>query len=126
MDPMAPTAPSGRLQEVAPPGAVQQLQTALAAHHPQLQLTSPADGTVLQPNQQTLVLQVSDWPLAQDPEFGLGAHVALQIDDQPPLRFSEAHPTPGAHSGKPPFHRLCGHALGRSGENPWSQFAMAF
>jgi len=90
VDPLAPTAPSGRLQEVAPPGAVQQLQTALAAHHPQLQLTSPADGTVLQPNQQTLVLQVSDWPLAQDPEFGLGAHVALQIDDQPPLRFSEA------------------------------------
>ena len=89
-DPVNPTAPAGRLQEVAPPGGVQQLQAALSDRHPQLKLISPADGTVLQPGQQTLELQVSDWPLAKDPELGLGAHVALQIDDQPPLRFSEA------------------------------------
>ena len=106
-DPMNPTPPAGRLQEVAPPGAVQQLQAALSGHHPQLKLISPADGTVLQSGQQTLVLQASDWPLAEDPELGLGAHVALQIDDQPPLRFSEADGgrlriqlpalTPGSH-----------------------------
>ena len=106
-DPMNPTAPAGRLQEVAPPGAVQQLQTALSGHHPQLKLISPAEGTVLQSGQNTLVLEVSDWPLAEDPELGLGAHVALQIDDQSPLRFSEADGgrlriqlpslTPGSH-----------------------------
>lgn len=106
-NPLEPTAPAGRLQEVAPPGAVQQLQAALASHHPQLTLISPADGTVLAGGPQTLVLQIRDWPLAEDPELGLGAHVALQIDDQPPLRFSDAEDgrlrvqlpalTPGSH-----------------------------
>ena len=104
---LKPTVPSGRLQEVAPPGAVQQLQAALSDHHPQLKLISPADGTVLQSEEQSLVLEVGDWPLTEDPELGLGAHVALQIDDQPPLRFSEAEDgrlrirlpalTPGSH-----------------------------
>ena len=106
-DSLKPTVPSGRLQEVAPPGAVQQLKTALSDHHPQLKLISPVDGTVLQSLEQTLVLEVGDWPLTEDPELGLGAHVALQIDDQPPLRFSEAEDgrlriqlpalTPGSH-----------------------------
>lgn len=104
---LKPTVPSGRLQEVAPPGAVQQLQAALSDHHPQLKLISPADGTVLQSEEQSLVLEVGDWPVTEDPELGLGAHVALQIDDQPPLRFSDAEAgrlriqlptlTPGSH-----------------------------
>ena len=106
-DSLKPTVPNGHLQEVAPPGAVQQLQAALGEHHPQLKLISPADGTVLQAGEQTLVLEVNDWPLTEDPELGLGAHVALQIDDQPPLRFSGAEDgslriqlptlTPGSH-----------------------------
>ena len=104
---LKPTVPSGRLQEVPPPGAVQQLQAALSDHHPQLKLISPADGSVLQSEAQSLVLEVGDWPVTEDPELGLGAHVALQIDDQPPLRFSDAEAgrlriqlptlTPGSH-----------------------------
>ena len=84
------TPPSGRLQEVSPPGAVQQLQLALNRHTPRLELISPVDGSLLKTGDVQLILRIEDWPLAEDPELGLGAHVALQIDDAPPLRFGHA------------------------------------
>ena len=83
-------APTGRLQEVSPPGAVQQLQQALNHHQPRLTLISPNDGSLLKDRRTSIEIQVEDWPLAEDPQLGLGAHVALQIDDQPALRFSQA------------------------------------
>ena len=81
--------PSGRLREVEPPGAVQQLHQALAKHHPQLSLISPLDGSQLKSGPLNLELKIEDWPLANDRELGLGAHVAIQIDDQAPVRISE-------------------------------------
>ena len=84
------SAPTGRLQEVSPPGAVQQLQQALNRHQPRLTLISPNDGSLLKNRGTSIEIQVEDWPLAEDPQLGVGAHVALQIDDQTPLRFSQA------------------------------------
>ena len=84
------SSPSGRLQEVSPPGAVQQLQAALSSHSPHLELIRPSDGTLLKTGEVHLTLRIQDWPLAEDPQLGLGAHVALQIDDDPPLRFGHA------------------------------------
>ena len=81
--------PSGRLREVEPPGAVQQLHQALAKHHPHLSLISPLDGSQLKGGPLNLELKIEDWPLANDRELGLGAHVAIQMDDQPPVRVSE-------------------------------------
>ena len=81
--------PSGRLREVEPPGAVQQLHQALAKHHPQLSLISPLDGSQLKGGPLNLELKIEDWPLANDRELGLGAHVAIQVDDQAPVRLSE-------------------------------------
>ncbi len=81
--------PSGRLREVEPPGAVQQLHQALAKHHPHLSLISPKDGSQLKGGPLNLELKIEDWPLAHDRELGLGAHVAIQIDDQAPIRVSE-------------------------------------
>ena len=81
--------PSGRLREVEPPGAVQQLHQALAKHHPQLTLISPLDGSQLKGGPLNLELKIEDWPLANDRELGLGAHVAIQVDDQAPVRLSE-------------------------------------
>jgi hypothetical protein len=81
--------PSGRLREVEPPGAVQQLHQALAKHHPQLSLISPLDGSQLKGGPLNLELKIEDWPLANDRELGLGAHVAIQIDAQAPIRISE-------------------------------------
>ncbi|KZR74210.1 hypothetical protein PMIT1323_02167 [Prochlorococcus marinus str. MIT 1323] len=84
-------APTGTLQEIAPPGAVQQLREQLAKHHPQLSLESPTDGTVLKKDGSwELFLNLKDWPLTNDPELGLGAHVVVQLDENPPLRISEA------------------------------------
>jgi hypothetical protein len=74
---------------VEPPGAVQQLHQALAKHHPHLSLISPLDGSQLKGGPLNLELKIEDWPLANDRELGLGAHVAIQMDDQPPVRVSE-------------------------------------
>ena len=81
------TPPSGRLQEVSPPGAVQQLKAALSSHTPRLELIRPSDGSLMKTGEVKLSLRIEDWPLAEDPQLGLGAHVVLQIDDDPPLRF---------------------------------------
>ena len=81
--PLAPTSPGGRLQESAPPLAVQQLQEVLAEHLPQVEVVSPRDGALLPDGPWTLRARVSDWPLADAGELGLGAHVVVQIDDQP-------------------------------------------
>ena len=84
------TPPSGRLQEVSPPGAVQQFKAALSSHTPRLELIRPSDGNLLKSGEVQLSLRIEDWPMAEDPELGLGAHVVLQIDDGPPLRFGHA------------------------------------
>ena len=84
------SAPSGRLQEVSPPGAVQQLQAALKSHTPRLELLSPSEGSLLSTEDLQITLRIEDWPMAEDPQLGLGAHVALQIDDAPPLRIAHS------------------------------------
>ena len=80
--------PSGRLQEVAAPGGVDQLRNRLSRHQPLVELQSPKDGSVLGPKDTSLMVSIKDWPLVADADLGLGPHLALQIDDQPPLRFS--------------------------------------
>ena len=120
------SSPSGRLQEVSPPGAVQQLQAALSSHTPRIELISPSDGTLLNTGEVKLTLRVQDWPLAEDPQLGFGAHVALQIDDDPPLRFGHAEndrlqiTLPGLSPGS---HRFTAYAAMPWGEAVKSQGA---
>ena len=78
------------LQEVAPPGGVQELRRSLDKHRPKLRLLSPDDGAVVEADPLTLELEISDWPLHHDSAMGFGPHVVLQIDDQPPQRLSES------------------------------------
>ncbi len=92
--PLAPTPPAGRLQEVAPPAAVQQLQSALADRDPRVAIETPADGATLPAGEWTLRVKVNDWPLVDAGSLGLGAHLAIQIDDQPVLRLTEHRVTP--------------------------------
>ena len=86
--PLAATTPTGNLQEVPPPGAVQQLSERLRERQPQVVVLAPADGTVLPAGPWSLKLRVSDWPLADAGELGLGPHLVVQIDGEPPLRLS--------------------------------------
>lgn len=81
-------AAAGALQELAPPGAVQQLQERLSDHAPRLAILAPSNNTVLPAGPWTLKLQVDDWPLTADDDLGLGPHVVVQLDDAPPLRVS--------------------------------------
>jgi len=120
------SSPSGRLQEVSPPGAVQQLQAALSSHTPRLELIRPSDGALLKTGEVQVTLRIQDWPLAEDPQLGLGAHVALQIDDDPPLRFGHAEndrlqiTLPGLSPGS---HRFTAYAAMPWGEAVKSQGA---
>ena len=86
---LATTAPAGRLQEVSPPPAVQQLAAALAERSPQLQIEAPTADSLLAGGDWQLRLRLSDWPLVDAGPLGIGPHVAVQIDGQPPLRISD-------------------------------------
>jgi hypothetical protein len=86
--PLAATTPTGNLQEVPPPGAVQQLSERLRERQPQVVVLAPADGTVLPAGPWALKLRVSDWPLADAGELGLGPHLVVQIDGEAPLRLT--------------------------------------
>jgi len=92
-DLLATTAPAGRLQEVSPPPAVQQLAAALAERSPQLQIEAPTADSLLAGGDWQLRLRLRDWPLVDAGPMGIGPHVAVQIDDQPPLRISDHWPS---------------------------------
>ena len=79
-----------RLQEVAPPGAVQQLKSQLDRHRPSLTLLSPDDDAVIRDDRVALVLNLTDWPTVQDPELAGGPSLVLQIDGREPLKLHDA------------------------------------
>ena len=116
--PLAPTAPRGALQEVAPPPLVPQLKARLDRRDPQVSILAPADGALLPAGPWTLELQVQDWPLADAGRLGLGPHLVVQLDGAPPLRISDA--TAASHVAMPPLtpgsHRLTVYAA-----RPWGE-----
>ena len=116
--PLAPTAPRGALQEVAPPPLVQQLKARLDRRDPQVSILAPADGALLPAGPWTLELQVEDWPLADAGRLGLGPHLVVQLDGAPPLRISDA--TAASHVAMPALtpgsHRLTVYAA-----RPWGE-----
>lgn len=89
--PLPSSTPSGKLQEVAPPGAVQQLRQNLQQHRPSLRLIDPSNDSIVTSDALELRFEIDDWPLSSDPELGLGPHVVLQIDNRAPLRLSESN-----------------------------------
>ena len=88
--PVASSKPSGQLQEVAPPGAVQELKERLNDRAPQIDVLAPANDSTLPAGPWTLKLKVQDWPLYADESNGIGPHLVLQLDDQPPRRTSSS------------------------------------
>jgi hypothetical protein len=126
-------APSGRLQEVAPPVAVQQLQAALAQRHPQVTIEAPPDGSTLPAGPVTIRVQARDWPLVDAGAIGLGPHLVVQIDDQPAIRLSAPFADQPASSLafelpslSPGSHRITAYAARPWGEavkepGAWSQ-----
>ena len=119
---LATTAPSGALQEVAPPGAVQQLNERLDERSPQITVVAPADQALLPAGPWTLQLRIDDWPISDAGELGLGPHLVVQLDDQEPLRVSSveqaaAIPMPELRPGS---HRVTVYAA-----RPWGEAVKA-
>ena len=88
--PLPVQGPSGRLQEVAPPAAVQQVQAALAERQPQVSIQIPRNGSDLPGGPVKLQVQVRDWPLVVAGGLGLGPHLVVQVDDLPPQRLTSS------------------------------------
>ena len=119
------SAPDGRLQELPPPLAVQQIQAALADRQPRVTILAPADGTNVPNGNWTLKLLAQDWPLTDGGALGLGPHVVIQIDDQEPIRLTEHRSTPQGDSLQltlpaltPGSHRITAYAA-----KPWGEAA---
>ena len=80
---------AGRLQEVAPPGAVQEIKRALSNRRPQLRLLTPKADSISNTSNLELTLAIEDWPVSRDPELGIGPHVVIQVDDRPLIRIDQ-------------------------------------
>ena len=81
----------GVLQEVPPPVGVEKIRKRLTRHKPELSLLSPSEGDILLKGLKEkweLVFNLKDWPLVEDPKFGLGTHLVVQIDEDKPMRIS--------------------------------------
>jgi hypothetical protein len=85
--PVSRSAVPGSLHEVPPPPSSLALRRRLAEHQPRLDILSPANEAVLPSAPWTLSLRLEDWPLADAGALGLGAHVAVQLDEQDPIRL---------------------------------------
>ncbi len=105
---------ASRLQEVAPPGAVQQLRLALDERLPRLEILSPQADSLLPAGPWTLRLRLEDWPLVDAGPMGLGPHVVVQLDGQEPLRLTSLETTMPPLS--PGSHRLTVYAA-----RPWGE-----
>jgi len=79
-----PTPAPAKISEVSPPATIQNLRSALDNYQPQVSILSPQPGAVLQDTTVTVRLQVLDLPLFQDPDLGLGPHLEVILDNQPP------------------------------------------
>jgi hypothetical protein len=93
---------SAHLQEVSPPAAVLQFKDALGEKLPQLKILEPANGAAVADGAWTLRVKVSDWPLIDGGSLGLGPHLLVMLDDEPPRVLTatqtEMPPlSPGSH-----------------------------
>jgi hypothetical protein len=100
-----PGSSSGKISEVAPPIAIQELRRSLEAYQPQVKILSPRADEVLQDTQVSVKLQVQDLPLFEDEDLKLGPHLHLLLDNQPygaiydpkqPIVFDDLEP--GTHT----------------------------
>lgn len=107
-------APASRLQEVAPPLAVQQLQEALAERQPMVEILAPADDSLLGAGEWNLRLRVRDWPLVDAGALGLGPHLVVQLDQEEPRRIT------GTEITMPPL-RPGSHRLTVYAARPWGE-----
>ncbi|MGB3422277.1 MAG: hypothetical protein WBA52_17940 [Dolichospermum sp.] len=74
---------SGTFSETAPPDVIQALRPSLEGYQPQVSILSPQIDEVLQENTVNVRLQVKDLPIFKDPQWQLGPHLHLILDNEP-------------------------------------------
>ncbi|MEM8778114.1 MAG: hypothetical protein AAGF26_04430, partial [Cyanobacteria bacterium P01_G01_bin.49] len=96
---------TSKLSEVTPPTAIQELGQVLAQYQPQVKILSPKPGEMLSETTVSVQLQVRDYPLFKDAQWGLGPHLNFIVDNQPyqaiynvdePIVLEDL--TPGTHT----------------------------
>ncbi|MBM0740509.1 hypothetical protein JOY44_02565 [Phormidium sp. CLA17] len=96
---------AGKLTEVAPPGAIQNLRPALDGYQPQVFILSPKPNQILEDDKVSVQFQVKDLPIFKDATLGLGTHLHVLLDNQTyqavydttkPLTFDNL--APGTHT----------------------------
>ncbi len=103
----SPTAPIAvaSLAETSPPEVMQKLRAVLEVHQPQVKILSPQDQEIIPDDAIAIKLQVNDFPLFQDPQWRLGPHLNLILDNQPYTSIYDLHQplvipnlSPGTHT----------------------------
>jgi len=74
---------AGKLTEVAPPPAIQELRQAFEDNKPQVTIQSPRPNEVLTDDTVSVQFQVKDLTLFKDKDLGLGPHLHVFLDNQP-------------------------------------------
>lgn len=121
-EPNSPSGAASLLQEVAPPGAAQQLSDQLRGKQPQLSVVSPKPGSQVGAGDWTLQLRLDDWPVLESSELGAGPHVVVQLDHQEPQRIF-ATDSKGLISVSMPALTPGSHHLSAFAALPWGEAA---
>ncbi|WP_414579236.1 hypothetical protein [Anabaena sp. CCY 9402-a] len=96
---------SQQFSEVSPPTVIQELRSTLEIYRPQVKIVTPQPDEILNDKKVTVRFQVKDIPIFQHPEWELGPHLHVILDNQPyipiydleqPLVFSDL--SPGTHT----------------------------
>ncbi|QLE58884.1 hypothetical protein [Nostoc sp. TCL26-01] len=96
---------SQQFAEVSPPVVLQELRSSLEAYRPQVTIVTPQPDEVISDSTVSVKLQVKDLPIFQHPEWELGPHLHLFVDNQAyipiynlnqPLVLSDL--SPGTHT----------------------------
>ncbi|NJK59458.1 MAG: hypothetical protein HC918_03275 [Oscillatoriales cyanobacterium SM2_1_8] len=101
----APIRRTATVTEVSPPAEIQRLGRFLDRYQPQVQILQPAADAVLTTDAVTVQLTIADLPIFRHPEFELGPHIDVVLDEREhrdvfdvsqPLVFADL--TPGTHT----------------------------
>jgi hypothetical protein len=74
---------TNQISEVSPPWVIQELGRSLETYRPQVKILAPHNNDTLQDDTVTVQFEVKDLPIFQDPQFKLGSHLHVILDNQP-------------------------------------------
>ncbi|MCG6137591.1 MAG: hypothetical protein MET45_23650 [Nostoc sp. LLA-1] len=74
---------SQQFSEVSPPAVIQDLRQTLEVYRPQVTIVTPQPDEVLPENTVSVKFQVKDLPIFKDPQWDLGPHLHVILDNQP-------------------------------------------